>query len=95
MLLCRGPARKGKLPGPHASGRRLLSRVPQPRTSMFTSTIMPGDSCTGGSSMVTRTGMRWVILVKLPLGFGVGSSAKFAVVLWPIRSTVPLNVWSG
>ena len=50
---------------------------------------MPGVSGLGISTMSILTGMRWVILVKLPDGLGVGSSAKRAVVALPMRATRP------
>src|SRR6266545_2445840 len=59
------------------------------RTSISTSTIMPGVSGLGISTMSIFTGMRWVILVKLPDGLGVGSRAKRAVVALPMRATLP------
>ena len=49
---------------------------------------MPGVSGLGGSTMSIFTGTRWVILVKLPDGLGVGSSAKRAVVALPMRATL-------
>ena len=45
--------------------------------------------------MSILTGTRWVILVKLPDGLGVGSSAKRAVVALPMRDTRPMNVSPG
>ena len=50
---------------------------------------MPGVSGLGISTMSIFTGTRWVILVKLPDGLGVGSSAKRAVVALPMRATLP------
>ncbi|MNC99375.1 hypothetical protein D3C83_176480 [compost metagenome] len=50
---------------------------------------MPGDKGLGISTMSIFTGTRWVILVKLPDGLGVGSSAKRAVVALPMRATLP------
>ena len=44
---------------------------------------MPGLSGLGISTKSIFTGTRWVILVKLPDGLGVGSSAKRAVVALP------------
>ena len=44
---------------------------------------MPGVSGLGISTMSIFTGTRWVILVKLPDGLGVGRSAKRAVVALP------------
>jgi len=35
--------------------------------------------------MAMRTGRRCVTLVKLPVGFGVGSSANSLVAAWPMR----------
>jgi hypothetical protein len=46
---------------------------------MVTSAIIPGRSVTSLSESTMRTGRRWVILVKLPLGFGSGSSANLLV----------------
>ena len=56
---------------------------------------MPGVSGLGGLTMSIFTGTRWVILVKLPDGLGVGSSAKRAVVALPMRVTLPAKVTPG
>ena len=56
---------------------------------------MPGVSGLGISTMLILTGMRWVILVKLPDGLGVGIKAKRAVVALPMRATLPTNLSSG
>ena len=56
---------------------------------------MPGLSGRGGLTTSIFTGTRWVILVKLPDGLGVGSSAKRAVVALPMRVTLPVNFTPG
>ncbi len=56
---------------------------------MWTSTIIPGARRSPADSMSIRTGSRWVILVKFPLGFGLGSSAKLPVVALPMVRTRP------
>ena len=56
---------------------------------------MPGTTGRGMSVMSIFTGTRCVILVKLPDGLGVGSSANRAVVALPMRATRPLKRSTG